>query len=114
MHNELENQVAAQSEIPSPAELIPAIEPVPETRVSAPPAKIMGPVKTDKPVPENNAIKEGDVVLLWFGEEETTYLVEVTKGKRMGIHCGKPLPVDAWMGCEFGTKVICEHGEAYL
>lgn len=61
-----------------------------------------------------NTIKEGDLVLLWFEEEETTYLVEVTKGKRVGIHCGKPLLVDEWIGRDFGSKVICDHGEAYL
>jgi tRNA (adenine57-N1/adenine58-N1)-methyltransferase len=62
---------------------------------------------------KTNEIKEGDLVLLWF-EEETTYLVEVIRGKRIGIHCGKPLLVDDWIGREFGSKVICDHGEGYL
>lgn len=62
----------------------------------------------------SNIISEGDAVLLWFGEEDTTYLVEATRGKRVGIHCGKPLLVDEWFGKEFGSKVICEHGTAHL
>ncbi|MCM8776497.1 MAG: tRNA (adenine-N1)-methyltransferase [Candidatus Omnitrophica bacterium] len=61
----------------------------------------------------SNQIKEGDLVLLWF-ENEVTYLIEVARGKRVGIHCGKPLAVDDWIGREFGEKVICEHGEGYL
>lgn len=61
-----------------------------------------------------NQIQEGDLVLLWFSEEDTTYLVEVTKGKRVGIHCGKPLLVDEWIGREFGSTVPCDHGTAYL
>jgi tRNA (adenine57-N1/adenine58-N1)-methyltransferase len=61
-----------------------------------------------------NQIAEGNLVLLWFGEEETTYLVEVTRGKRVGIHCGKPLLVDEWIGREFGSTVACDHGTAYL
>ena len=61
-----------------------------------------------------NTIQEGSVVLLWFSEEDTTYLVEVTRGKRVGIHCGKPLLVDEWIGREFGSKVICDHGMGYL
>ena len=35
-------------------------------------------------------ICEGDLVLLWF-PEDTTYLVEVIRGRRVNIHCGKPL-----------------------
>ncbi len=61
----------------------------------------------------SNQIQEGDLVLLWF-EEEQSYLIEVTRGKRVGIHCGKPLLVDEWLGRDFGTKVICDHGEAFL
>ena len=60
-----------------------------------------------------NHIQEGGLVLLWF-EEETSYLVEVVRGKKVGIHCGKPLLVDDWLGREFGTKVVCDHGEGYL
>ncbi len=63
---------------------------------------------------ESNQIQEGDVVLLWFGEDETTYLVEATRGKRIGIHCGKPLLTDEWFGKEFGSKIQCEHGQAWL
>jgi len=62
----------------------------------------------------NNQIKEGDLILMWFGEEETSYMVEVTPGKRVGIHCGKPPLVDEWIGKEFGSKVIFDHGSAYL
>jgi tRNA (adenine57-N1/adenine58-N1)-methyltransferase catalytic subunit len=61
-----------------------------------------------------NTIQEGAVVLLWFSDEDTTYLVEVTRGKRVGIHCGKPLLVDEWIGREFGSKVICDHAMGYL
>ncbi len=63
---------------------------------------------------ESNQIQEGGLVLLWFGEEETTYLVEVQKGKKIGIHCGKPLLTDDWLGKDYGTKVVCDHGEAWL
>lgn len=58
-------------------------------------------------------IQEGSLVLLWF-ENETTYLVEVVRGKKVGIHCGKPLLVDEWIGREFGQKVVCDHGVGYL
>ncbi len=60
-----------------------------------------------------NQIQEGDVVLLWF-EEETSYLVEEVRGKKVGIHCGRPLLTDDWIGKDFGEKVVCEHGEGYL
>ncbi|MBN1688757.1 MAG: tRNA (adenine-N1)-methyltransferase [Candidatus Omnitrophica bacterium] len=62
----------------------------------------------------SNSIREGDAVLLWFGEDEVSYLVDVTLGKRIGIHCGRPLLVDEWIGRPFGDKVVCEHGEARL
>lgn len=62
----------------------------------------------------SNQIKAGDAVLLWFGEDEVSYLVEATPGKRVSIHCGSPLAVDDWIGREFGEKVVCEHGKAYL
>ena len=70
------------------------------------------------PIAENqeavsNQIQEGGLVLLWF-EEEVSYLVEVLRAKKIGIHCGKPLLVDDWIGKEFGTKVVCDHGEGYL
>lgn len=58
-------------------------------------------------------IAEGDVVLLWF-EDERTYLIEVVRGKRASVHCGRPLLVDDWIGQPFGKKVICEHGFGYL
>jgi tRNA (adenine57-N1/adenine58-N1)-methyltransferase len=61
----------------------------------------------------SNQIQEGDLVLLWF-EDETSYLIEVTRGKRVGIHCGKPLLVDEWIGRAFGSKIPCDHGEGYL
>jgi tRNA (adenine57-N1/adenine58-N1)-methyltransferase len=61
----------------------------------------------------NGIIKEKDAVLLWF-EDEQSYLIEVTRGKRASIHCGRPLLVDDWIGQPFGKKVICEHGSGYL
>ena len=61
-----------------------------------------------------NQIREGHLVLLWFEEKMISYLVEVQKGKWVSIHCGKPLSVDSWIGCEFGTKVFCEHGQGFL
>ncbi len=57
-------------------------------------------------------IQERDLVLLWF--EKVSYLVEVNAGKKISIHCGKPLSVDDWIGKEFGLKVVCDHGEGYL
>lgn len=60
-----------------------------------------------------NGIQEKDVVLLWF-EDERTYMIEVVSGKRVAVHCGRPLLVDDWIGKPFGTKVICEHGYGYL
>lgn len=58
-------------------------------------------------------IQEGDLVLLWF-DDERTYMIEVARGKRASIHCGRPLLVDEWIGQPFGKKVICEHGFGYL
>ncbi len=60
-----------------------------------------------------NIIRDGDLVLLWF-EGQTSYLVEVAPGKRVGIHCGRPLSVEEWIGREFGKKIICEHAAGYL
>jgi len=62
---------------------------------------------------ENLTIKEGDAVLLCF-EDEKSYLIEVTRGKRASIHCGRPILVDDWIGQPFGKKVVCEHGSGYL
>ncbi len=59
------------------------------------------------------AITEGDLVLVWF-DDERTYMIDVTRGKRVAIHCGKPLSVDEWIGKPFGTKILCEHGSCYL
>ena len=64
--------------------------------------------------PESNAIKAGDLVLLWFEKKEISYLIEVAPGKKVGIHVGKPLLVDDWIGRQYGTKVLCDHGEGYL
>ncbi len=61
-----------------------------------------------------NAIKEGDLVLLWFEAKEVSYMVEVTPGKRVNIHCGPSLAVDDWIGKQFGEKVICQHDVGYL
>jgi tRNA (adenine57-N1/adenine58-N1)-methyltransferase len=58
-------------------------------------------------------IKEGDLVLVWF-DDERTYMIDVARGKRVSIHCGKPLSVDDWIGQPFGRKIVCEHGFCYL
>jgi tRNA (adenine57-N1/adenine58-N1)-methyltransferase len=64
-------------------------------------------------VQNTGLIAEKDLVLLWF-DDERTYMIDVTRGKRVSIHCGKPLLVDDWIGRPFGTKVVCEHGFCYL
>ena len=46
-------------------------------------------------------IAEGDLVLVWF-DDERTYMIDVTRGKRVAIHCGKPLVVEDWIGQPFG------------
>ena len=73
-------------------------------------------MNTELPVEleRSDPIKEGDLVLLWFEKDEVSYLVQVTSGKRVGIHRGRPLLVDEWIGRDFGSKVICEHGEGHL
>src|SRR5512140_1561895 len=58
-------------------------------------------------------IAEGDLVLLWF-DDERTYMIDVACGKRVSIHCGKPLSVDDWIGQPFGKKIVCEHGFCHL
>ncbi len=58
-------------------------------------------------------IQEHDLVLLYF-EDETTYLVEVIRGKKVSIHCGQPLLVDEWIGRHFGEKVTTTHSAGYL
>ena len=58
-------------------------------------------------------IAEGDLVLVWF-DDERTYMIDVARGKRVSIHCGKPLSVDDWIGQPFGKKIVCEHGFCYL
>ncbi len=60
-----------------------------------------------------NLIQEGDQVLFWF-EDEVSYLIEVVRGKRIGIHCGQPILVEEWIGRPFGDKVVCGHGVGYL
>ena len=60
-----------------------------------------------------NQIQEGDLVLVWF-EDEVSYLIEVTRGKRISIHRGRPLEVESWRGQEFGSRIQCEHAPAYL
>ena len=64
-----------------------------------------------QPIP--GAIAVGDLVLVYF-DDERTYMIDVTPGKRVSIHCGKPLSVDEWIGQPFGKKIICEHGFCYL
>lgn len=51
-----------------------------------------------------NTIKEGDLVLLWF-EDEKTYLLKISRGKKHPIHCGRPLLHDDIIGKEFGSWV---------
>lgn len=58
-------------------------------------------------------IQEGDLALLWF-EDEVSYLVEVSRGRRLAVHCGQPLAVEEWIGRSFGEKVVCDHGTGYL
>jgi len=70
------------------------------------------------PIPQPNTgyradIQAGDLVLLYF-EDEVSYLIEVVLGKRVGIHCGKPLPVDDWIGRAFGSRIKCDHGTGFL
>lgn len=65
-------------------------------------------------LPQPNPIKSGDLVLLWFEKKEVSYLVEVLPGKKVGIHVGKPLATDDWIGKSFGTKIACDHGDGYL
>jgi len=64
-----------------------------------------------QPIP--GAIAVGDLVLVWF-DDERTYMIDVAPGKRVSIHCGKPLSVDDWIGQPFGKKILCEHGFCYL
>jgi len=52
----------------------------------------------------SNAIKEGDLVLMWF-EDEKTYLVKIGKGKKHPIHCGRPIPHEDIIGKEFGSYI---------
>lgn len=68
---------------------------------------------TETIVSNTGLIAEGDLVLLWF-DDERTYMIEVARGKRASIHCGRPLVVDDWIGQPFGKKVVCEHGFGYL
>lgn len=62
----------------------------------------------------SNPIREGDLVLLWFEAKEVSYLVEVVKGRRVNVHCGKPLLVDEWIGRNFGEELRCQHDTGYL
>lgn len=59
-------------------------------------------------------IREGDLVLLWFERKEVSYLVEVVRGRRVSVHCGKPLLVDEWIGRCFGERVVCDHESGFL
>ena len=67
----------------------------------------------DPLIDQANQIQEGDLVLLWF-EDEVTYLIEVARGKRVSIHRGRPLEVEAWIGREYGSRIECEHAPAHL
>lgn len=59
-------------------------------------------------------IQAGGLVLLWFESKEISYLVEVTPGKRVSVHCGSPLLVDDWIGRPYGAPVRCQHDTGYL
>lgn len=61
-----------------------------------------------------SVIQEKDLVLLWFNEDEVSYMIEVEKEKKFPIHKGRPLEVGEWIGKEFGSAVDCTHGRAYL
>ena len=61
----------------------------------------------------DNIIREGSVVLFSFEKDEVTYLVEVVKGRQLPVHCGKPVHLEEWIGKEYGSKVICDHGEGH-
>ena len=63
---------------------------------------------------ENPTIKMGDLVLLWFEQKEVSYMVEVTPGKKVAIHCGPSLNAEEWIGKPFGEKVQCQYDYAYL
>ncbi len=70
-------------------------------------------IKDSDATKKGGTISEGDLVLVWF-DDERTYMVDVTKGKRVAIHCGKPLDVETWIGKPFGIKINCDHGFCYL
>lgn len=73
----------------------------------------MDTLSTSLSLGETNQIQEGDLVLLWF-EDEVSYLTQVARGKKISVHRGRPLQVEAWVGQEFGSRVECEHAPAYL
>jgi len=61
-----------------------------------------------------NQIQENDLVLVWFNEKEVSYLTQVSQGKQLSIHCGKPLKVEEWIGLNYGSSVKCDHAFGYL
>lgn len=65
-------------------------------------------------VSASNEIREGDLVLLWFEAKEVSYLVEVVRGRRVNVHCGKAPSVDEWIGKKFGEVLRCQHDTGYL
>lgn len=59
---------------------------------------------TNTTVASDNLIKERDLVLLRF-EDEQTYLLKITRGKKHPIHCGRPILHDDLIGKEFGAHI---------
>lgn len=59
---------------------------------------------SDVTIASDNLIKERDLVLLCF-EDEKTYLLKITRGKKHPIHCGRPILHDDLIGKEFGTHI---------
>ncbi len=51
---------------------------------------------------QRNLIEEGDPVLFWF-EDDTTYLVTIQKEKKFSIHCGKPVDLGSLIGKPYGS-----------
>lgn len=62
----------------------------------------------------SNQIQEGDLVLVWFDEDEVSYMVEMVRGRKVSVHRGRPLVTDDLIGKEFGSRHSFEHGFAHL
>src|SRR3989338_6987234 len=53
-----------------------------------------------------NIIKEGDSALVWFSDD-VTYMIEVSSGQKLSIHCGKPIPHQDLIGKSYGQWIEC-------